>query len=120
MQTSPTLAAQQWGKLYILGKTITPPIALLSVGSYLWAWAHTGQVAYAVAGALTIAIVPWTLIVMRKTNAAIAAYARPRETNDDNDRVNAERLLHRWTMMNFARALFPLVGGVVGLAAALP
>jgi hypothetical protein len=80
---------------------------------------HTGEVAYIVATVLCVAIVPWTLILMMPTNSLIAASTKNQATEGD-EAVVVKKLLDKWRMMNFARALFPLVGGIVGLAKALP
>ena len=76
--------------------------------------------AYGIAAGLTVAIIPWTLIVMRKTNDAIAAFEELQDGGDRLDVVSVKALLDRWALMNFARVLSPLLGGIVGLVTALP
>lgn len=79
----------------------------------------TGEVAYIVATGLAVSIVPWTLIVMKRTNDSVATFDG--HTNDGGvEAIAVKKLLDRWALMNFIRALFPFVGGIVGLVAALP
>ena len=116
---TPWLARQQWKKMYSLGKAISPPLCLISAGCFGWAWVRTGKVAHVLAAGLTLSIVPWTLIVMKRTNDSIASPGE-RQNNEGGDAVAVKKLLDKWAVMNFIRALFPLAGGVVGLVTALP
>ncbi|KAF8229399.1 hypothetical protein L208DRAFT_1439257, partial [Tricholoma matsutake] len=117
--STPSLACQQWKRMYSLGKAISPPLALISAGSFWWVWMSTGEVAYIVATGLAVSIVPWALIVMKRTNDSVATFDG--HTNDGGvEAIAVKKLLDRWALMNFIRALFPFVGGIVGLVAALP
>lgn len=117
--STPTLACQQWKKLYTLGRAFSPPLALISAGSFGWVWFHADQGAYAVAAGLVISIIPWTLIMMKGTNNSIASFAGHQD-GEEGEAAAIKKLLDRWAALNFIRALFPLAGGVVGLVTALP
>ncbi|KAF5357437.1 hypothetical protein D9757_008422 [Collybiopsis confluens] len=82
----------------------------------------------ALAGALTVMIVPYTLAVMKKTNAALgvkASEARERAKKGEvlglsvgeKEEAEVSRLLKRWNMLNTGRALFPLAGCILGIVA---
>jgi noranthrone monooxygenase len=105
--------------MFTLGKAMGPPLALISAGSFGWAWMRTGEVAYVFATGLTLSILPFTLIVMKRTNDAIADF-QGGQKNNGGEAVVVKKLLDRWAVMNYIRALFPLAGGVVGLITALP
>ena len=75
---------------------------------------QTDQVAYAVAAVLTASIVPWTLTVMRRTNNSIGAFS-----GTEDDSAALKKLLDKWSLTNYVRAVLPLAGGLVALVAAL-
>ena len=104
--------------MYTLGRAISPPLAVISAGCFGWAWLHTNKPAYAVAAGLVVSVIPWTLIVMKRTNDSIAAFAGPEWAGDEAAVI--KKLFDRWMTMNFIRALFPLAGGVLGLVTTLP
>jgi len=70
---------------------------------------------YATAGALTLAIVPFTLIFMNPTNQALLQIAGGGATaavvNDDSVRA----LITKWTGLNLIRSLLPLAGAIIGI-----
>lgn len=70
---------------------------------------------YATAGALTLAIVPFTLIFMHPTNQALLQIAGGGTTaavvNDESVRA----LITKWAGLNLTRSLLPLAGAVVGI-----
>lgn len=65
---------------------------------------------YAVGGALTLAIVPFTLGVMMPTNNALLAVA---EGKKDVNLAEVRELLGRWQLLNHVRGLFPLAAAAV-------
>ena len=121
-----SILAQQWKYTFEAGKSQNPPIAAVTAAtfSYLaWTAGHGPRNRarlYGVAAALTIAIVPWTLLAMSPTNSRLSAKAEEawtRKGKEDDGEVG--ELLKRWTTLNGVRSFFPLVGGVVGLVAVL-
>ena len=83
---------------------------------------------YALAAASTIAIVPYTLIFMAKTNARLTEKAREAGALDAKEHVtevglakgtSAKELLDWWGVLNACRALFTLAGAVLGSVATL-
>lgn len=95
-----------------------PKVALTTALMYGYAaWSLHGQaggsgVLCLYAAMLTIAIVPYTLLIMGKTNKALHGAA------DGISTPNASQtsiLLDRWSLLNSGRALFPLIGTSLGL-----
>ena len=110
--------------MYVRGKTQNPPIAAVVAGSFSYlAWtlrSVPGNKAglYGVAAVMTIAIVPWTLLLMNPTNRSLIEKAGAAvELKGDEEEVQG--LLRRWGNLNGIRSLFPLVGGVAGALAVL-
>jgi hypothetical protein len=70
---------------------------------------------------MPILIAPWTIATMRPTNdsldAKLAVADSRGEVNQDEE---IQELLHQWgAVLNGIRAVFPLVGALSGLLAAL-
>ena len=118
-----TEAAQlyvQWARLYHYGHQIMPALAIGTL--LLYAYACTQQrvakrpwVLFALAGATTISIVPFTWIVMVPTNNELfrreaVGKADPRVL----DLSAAKELVVKWTWLHAVRSLLPLVGAVLG------
>jgi hypothetical protein len=135
--------SHQWLDAYNRGFSIYPPTAIVAslAHSYL-AWVLRDAPAptavncswsgiYVTAAVTTVAIVPWTLIVMWPTNVKLKAHA----TRDDaalaegtkemvvSDQEKAKRaredeevpaLIKKWEELNFYRSLFTLAGAVIG------
>jgi hypothetical protein len=88
-------------------------------------WWHTSEVAYAAAAGSVLSMIPWTLLMMMPTNNLIEAHASPHDHEDSEEDLaggvlRVKQLLSKWTVMNYIRAVFPLVGGIVGLVTVLP
>ncbi|KAJ8076303.1 hypothetical protein PM082_000723 [Marasmius tenuissimus] len=123
--SSPTHVAIQWKALYTRGARTMPPLAVFASSAYfylafkLFKYSRGLTQMYAAAGALTLGIVPYTLMVMVKTNDALSAKAvdEPVEQKESNGEV--DELLERWTSMNLVRGLIPLTGSMVALYATL-
>ncbi|KAL3262087.1 hypothetical protein ABHI18_003120 [Aspergillus niger] len=130
-----SIITKQWALLYETGKNRAPPIALFTATTFLYlSWATRAEstlaaiaprgatTAYAISAALTIAIVPWTILAMKGTNGALEEKAKVGVQEEKNPQ-EGERvlgLLNRWALLNGARALWPLAGFLVGLSAVVP
>lgn len=126
----------QWKRLYDKGAAQNPPIAIgiAAILSYL-AWSADSTVRLGLASqrqlyiasvALTMGIVPWTLIIMANTNGALYKKARkvlslqkgsPEWSATDDEEVSD--LLSTWNLLNGLRSLLPLLGFAAGAVAAL-
>ncbi|KGO69875.1 Protein of unknown function DUF1772 [Penicillium italicum] len=124
--------AKQWKKLYEAGKAQNPPIAAVTASAFFYlAWSvQSGRLIvrgalssrpalYCFAGLLTLSIVPYTIIAMSKTNAALLTTATSDSKVADKASTDVDELVHKWISLNGFRSLLPLVGGLVGIFAAL-
>ena len=70
--------------------------------------------AFWIAGLMTAAIVPYTMAIMGSVNDTLmeAANADGRMGLGDEE---VKDLVRRWSWLNAARGVLPLVGGVVGM-----
>jgi len=123
-----TLAAQQWHLLYERGRNSAPAIALTTCSAFSYLAYLAGDTnrgwALAGAGAATIAIAPFTLTVMIRTNNTLHDWAKrvaPRGEDKDAAVVReaswkkeVDDLLEYWQILNLARAVMPGVGALVG------
>ncbi|RKK75243.1 hypothetical protein BFJ69_g7833 [Fusarium oxysporum] len=114
--------ASVWRGIYERGKTQNPPIALISASAFSYsAWTlgksvrPNGFSLCVSAAILTAGIVPWTLIMMLGTNNQLIAKAAGSPSTTSSQEL--DELLSRWTSYNNIRAIFPLIGGVLGLMA---
>ncbi len=112
-----------WRKVYLSGHVRGPAIAATTGLIYAFAaWRkHTAGEpwrVFAVAGATTVSIVPYTLTFMQGTNSALFRADDLAVKGTEPAWSEAERLVLRWGRLNAIRALIPLAGGVVGLLGA--
>lgn len=132
--TSPTsvpvsgqLLAQQWAGIYNRGKVLGPQTAVISLLGYGYLLSQCygrsnssnssrqqdrSWGGYLGAMGLSMAIVPFTLIVMDPTNQALLAVA---EGASSLGLEAVGELLVRWKWMNLVRSLLPLAGSLLGL-----
>jgi hypothetical protein len=111
---------QQWHLAYNRGKACMPPFAGAIALSYFYlSYAHHARHlewrGFATAGALTVGIVPFTLLFImgniRKLEAAMADKDAKTSAADQE----ARSLLTTWSRMNLARAMLPLAGTVAAV-----
>lgn len=110
----------QWVRLYHYGHLLLPSMAIAT--SLIHGYTATGKrasgqpwIVYAVAGAVTVSMVPFTLLVMAPTNNTLFRL-------EDESRFgvavttldHVRELVGRWGRMHLVRSMFPLVGAVIG------
>ncbi|KAK7978063.1 Protein of unknown function DUF1772 [Apiospora saccharicola] len=116
---------QQWHGLYRRGAAIMPVVAGTTTLGY-WTVAYYRYCSFpsaewrgfAAAGALVLAIVPFTFATMMPTIRALEATmggSAVGETKKTMSRGTAEALLRKWTRLNVWRCLIPLVGTACGV-----
>lgn len=113
---------RQWKRLYHYGHICMPTMAVSVTGLYGFAAARcfsSGSANWksnAAAGALTIGIVPFTLLVMAPTNDALFATRAPilSPAHALENLAEVQRLIMKWVWLHAVRSVFPLVGAVVG------
>lgn len=115
----------QWVRLYHYGHLLLPS---MSIGTFLlYGYTVIGKRAsgqpwliYAVAGAVTVAMIPFTLIVMVPTNNTLFRLEDEIKTKATITTLNeVQVLVTRWGRMHFVRSLFPLIGAVLGFSGIL-
>jgi uncharacterized membrane protein YeaQ/YmgE (transglycosylase-associated protein family) len=98
-----------------------PVAASLSLLAFGYASYKSGQYGsqwkqYAAAAGLTIAIVPFTIVVMAGVNGKLMAEAAgivgAAEATTAHDTLE---LVRKWSTMNLVRSVCPLLGAAVGL-----
>ncbi|KAL4860588.1 hypothetical protein BDV12DRAFT_204887 [Aspergillus spectabilis] len=126
------LLAKQWSELYARGHAQNPPIAAITATAFMYlAYSmHSEKSAvlnalapknalylYSTAAALTVGIVPWTIIAMAKTNNALHERAKDIFLLSEKTGDEVKELLARWKVLNAIRGVLPLMGGLVGFLA---
>ncbi|EFZ03474.1 Anthrone oxygenase gedH [Metarhizium brunneum] len=116
LKVSPESTAPAWADVYKRGAALMPKVAVGVALAYGYAaydvQSHGGKwVGFAAAAGSMLAIVPFTLAVMTRTNASLQKAAKDGTPGSD-PQVNS--LLDDWAWMNFARSLFPLASAVIG------
>ncbi|TPX17147.1 uncharacterized protein E0L32_003265 [Thyridium curvatum] len=114
--------ARQWEAMFNIGKNLGPGMALFTLLPYSYAAyqrsaGNRDWRSYAVACGLTLAIVPYTLILMRPTNNQLLAAAAGATRSLGDEAV--KDLLGKWKLLNLARSFLPLFGSLIGLSALL-
>ncbi|KAK9352253.1 hypothetical protein V1505DRAFT_332878 [Lipomyces doorenjongii] len=94
-------------RMYTIGKRTMPPLAVATASTlvYSYATASVQQPHYLYSAALTLAIIPFTLLVMMPTVRAC-----------HEQRPDLESCIKRWGILNLIRGLFPLVAFVLNLS----
>ncbi|KAL0565520.1 hypothetical protein V5O48_016505 [Marasmius crinis-equi] len=124
---SSTQAAIQWKDLYTRGARTMPPLAVCASSAYFYLayklhkYSRGLTQMYATAGILTLGIVPYTLLVMVKTNDELSSKAvdAPTEKSEVAKGSEVNELVERWSAMNLVRGLIPLTGSIVAIYATL-
>ncbi|KAE8453669.1 hypothetical protein EG329_009180 [Mollisiaceae sp. DMI_Dod_QoI] len=135
---SPTpLMLRQWNTMYQTGKKQGPPFALISALSY-WYLSYQSHlsptsaksskvIAYALAGALSIGIVPYTLAFLMSTNAKLLKKVEETKSLGKTEEItevglgnqSAHALVDWWGVLNLGRGLLLVASGVLGAWTAL-
>lgn len=103
-----------------------PPLALLAAGSYFGsAYLHyhpqlsARTTNFVLAGAFSIAIVPFTILAMSSTNKKLLTYADEYSAKklDDAQGPEVEKAVSYWGTLNFIRGLLPLAATIFAFEA---
>ncbi|KAF6840142.1 hypothetical protein CMUS01_04036 [Colletotrichum musicola] len=105
----------QFVRLYHYGHRMLPGLSVATLA--LYASAGRPCAVYALAGAVTVAMIPHTWVFMVPTNNTLFdLHARSQSANIVAGIDEAKGLLRRWSLLHLARSLFPLTGAVIGLS----
>lgn len=117
----PRHAFKLWRRNFELGKGLAPPVAVATASALAFCgWtARNARVAgvrdgrlFFVSALLTVAIVPFTIVFMRETNARLLELVKKEELSASEGR-DGEVLLKKWASLNSVRCLLPLAGAVL-------
>jgi noranthrone monooxygenase len=117
-QTSQIL--HQWSCVFYSGHRKGPAISIATGMIYgLAAWskhaAGSPWRVFALAGVMTVSMVPYTWIFMQSTNNALFRAEARSKSGNEGTWGEAERLVTAWNRLNAVRALFPLTGAILGM-----
>ena len=107
---------RQWARIYHYGSQLMPAMALVTLALYVYT-ARTRYIfhdpwrIWVAAGLMTIAIVPYTLIVMKGTNNSLFQLDRQGGVVELR---RVHELLLTWNRLHIVRSLFPLAGAILG------
>lgn len=117
---------KQWKRLFHYGHMLMPALCILTTSTYAYlAWTKRSQrnplwSKYALAAAVTSAMIPFTLIFMAATNDALFDLESTTKPNASAAVLrHVEALLVRWGQLHFVRSCFPISGAVIGFKTAL-
>lgn len=115
--------AAQWARLYHYGHIYLPGLCVATCGLYGLAsytrrqgLRRRASFRYALAAVSTIAMVPFTWVVMAPTNNLLFSLAA---ADPALDQGQARGLVVRWAWMHVARSLTPLLGAFLGFSTIL-
>ncbi len=125
--TSSSQLVDRWVRTYHYGHQVLPALCVLTCSLYGYA-AYTTYTAgglwrvFATAGATTAGMLPFTWIVMIRTNNALFRAHRMQNCKAEGGKggdvmglEEAQGLVARWKRLHFIRSMFPLVGAVLGM-----
>lgn len=125
--TQPAHMVRQWTRLYHYGHILLPSLSITTCLLYIYtAISKRGSskvpsrywTSYLTAGAVTVLIIPFTLVFMTPTNDTLFQLNEETKTPGGETVAsldNVQALVRLWTKMHAVRSLFPLVGAVVGM-----
>lgn len=118
---STTQLCSVWSEIYLRGRGLLPALAVMTCVMYGYAYARQKIVrsskALILAGVLTIAIAPFTWLVLAPTNNMLfALHTEAQSMRDIPGGVEtAKRLIADWSRLHLARSLLPLFGAATGI-----
>jgi uncharacterized membrane protein len=113
MQCDTRTAATVWAPSYLRATLMQAPLAVLSCIASVVAWWLGGAVIWLVGALLIGSVVPFTLIVIKPTNAQLLMHGR------DLSSVETRALLEKWGRLHAVRSVLSLAASLIFLAAAL-
>ncbi|KAH6692173.1 hypothetical protein DL95DRAFT_316528 [Leptodontidium sp. 2 PMI_412] len=119
--TEPTHLLRHWVRLYHYGHIYMPALCIGTVGLYGYS-AMKGRasesrqwLAYAVAAATTIAMVPFTWIFMAPINDILFGWEETATAGTFAAELGAVRkVVVKWAWLHLVRSAFPLIGAALG------
>jgi hypothetical protein len=104
-------AARQWAPSYRRAAIMQATLAMSAAVTGVLTWLHGEGIAWLWGGLLILAVVPFTLVVIRPTNDRLLAHGR------DLASAETRELLERWGRLHAVRSALGLAASVVYLYA---
>ncbi len=101
------MAVTEWVPSYKRATWLQAPLALVGMLSGVTAWLLGSSLSWLVGGLLLGSVVPFTLIVIKPTNARLLS------SSLDRGSEQARRLLTRWNALHAVRTVLSLVSLVI-------
>lgn len=119
---APSQLLKQWSRLYWYGHIYMPAMSVAVTGLFLYiatqkrASKNDIWQRYAMAGAITITMVPYTLTVMAPTNNSLFALSDEALVGPSSVSLReVQQIIFGWAWLHVARSVFPFVGSMIGL-----
>lgn len=96
-------ALREWVRSYQRASVMQASFAVLGGGSGILAWAVHGGIGYLVGALVLLGVVPFTLLVVFRTNERLFELHRAGQVGD------AAKLLERWNRLHAVRTALSLV-----------
>jgi hypothetical protein len=114
----------QWARLYQLGIQLMPAGAIATSLLYGYTviikWRSSRPwFLYALAGAATMSIVPFTWFVMLPTNNLLFQLNSKSQESEVTGLLSVQELIGKWRWLHIVRSLWPLAGATLGLTGTL-
>jgi hypothetical protein len=114
----------QWTRMYHYGHQVLPGMAITTLVLYGYAAfsrraTKRPWVVYALAGAVTVSMLPFTWIFMVPTNNTLFRLEVENRGGSINTIDEAQELVKYWSWLHLLRSFFPLAGAALGLTATL-
>jgi uncharacterized membrane protein len=107
------LAATEWGPSYKRAARMQATLAVISTLAALVSWRFTENILWLAGAVLILAVIPFTLIVIKPTNDLLLDTAR------DLSSPEIQALLEKWGKLHAVRSLLGFLASVVLLIAVL-
>ncbi|KAL4926159.1 anthrone oxygenase tpcL [Aspergillus undulatus] len=111
---------RQWARTYHYGHIILPAVCIATCGLYAYitlskrATSRKHWPTYAAAGVTTVAMVPFTWVLMTPTNNTLFGLEKASSETAEDEFGAVRQLVVTWSWLHVTRSLFPLVGAIVG------
>jgi noranthrone monooxygenase len=112
--TSTTHLLRQWNLVFYKGHIQGPAISIATGLTHAFAAWKSGDQRFAIAGAITVSMIPYTWIFMRNVNNGLFAATEWADGVKEESSERVRQLVRNWSRFNAVRALFPLAGAVCG------
>jgi hypothetical protein len=117
-QSAPQLF-HSWTRMYHYGHQAYPATAIGTLGLWSYAaaqrWSAKKQwLPFALAGIVTVIMIPFTLIVIVPTNDKLFQLEAAGSVLGDVTFNDGKDLIISWAWLHLARSVFPLAGSIIG------